>query len=209
MNELDMKRVIDRLAIRRPIFHSEADFQHALAWELQREHPDADVRLELPLSGLKGRGALDIVIRAKSFTASIEVKYVKANLAIDVGGESFSLPPTVARDIFRHDVCKDVTRVEHAIGSNQATLGFVIVLGNDRAIWQDTGFAGIDSDFKIHHDRELTGCLKWGEKAGLGTRKNRDVPLDLRGTYKLNWHTYSDLKVTNGQFKILVIPVNT
>jgi hypothetical protein len=37
---------LDRLAQRRPIFHSEADLQLALAWELQTSYPDAAVRLE-------------------------------------------------------------------------------------------------------------------------------------------------------------------
>lgn len=30
---------LGRLAARRPVFHSEADFQHALAWQLQLDHP--------------------------------------------------------------------------------------------------------------------------------------------------------------------------
>ena len=37
---------MDSLAAKRPIFHSEADFQHALAWEVQLAHPNAGIRLE-------------------------------------------------------------------------------------------------------------------------------------------------------------------
>lgn len=30
----------------RPVFHSEADFQYAFAWELQRTSPSVQIRLE-------------------------------------------------------------------------------------------------------------------------------------------------------------------
>ena len=35
------------LARVRPLFHSEADFQHAFAWQLHSAHPDARIRLEI------------------------------------------------------------------------------------------------------------------------------------------------------------------
>ena len=34
------------LAKYRKIFHSEADFQHALAWQIHKEMPDCKIRLE-------------------------------------------------------------------------------------------------------------------------------------------------------------------
>lgn len=42
----DVEQTMARLAARRPIFHSEADFQHAFAWQVQIDHPDARIRLE-------------------------------------------------------------------------------------------------------------------------------------------------------------------
>ena len=41
-----LDQVLPALARRRPIFHSEADFQLALAWEIQTARPAAGVRLE-------------------------------------------------------------------------------------------------------------------------------------------------------------------
>ena len=38
---------METLKHRRPIFHSEADFQFALAWEIQSAYPRAQVRLEV------------------------------------------------------------------------------------------------------------------------------------------------------------------
>ncbi len=45
---LDIHDVMAQLATARPVFHSEADFQHVLAWAIYRRLPDSAVRLELP-----------------------------------------------------------------------------------------------------------------------------------------------------------------
>jgi len=36
MPSLNLEKALELLAQHRPVFHSDADFQHALAWELQR-----------------------------------------------------------------------------------------------------------------------------------------------------------------------------
>jgi hypothetical protein len=46
VNSVDLPNVLAALAIGRPVFHPEADFQLAFAWELQRAHPSARIRLE-------------------------------------------------------------------------------------------------------------------------------------------------------------------
>ena len=42
----ELESTLAGLSSSRPVFHSEADFQHALAWELHHAHPDVSVRLE-------------------------------------------------------------------------------------------------------------------------------------------------------------------
>jgi hypothetical protein len=42
LNELE--GVMRDVAAARPVFHSEADFQHALAWELQLRYPQAQIQ---------------------------------------------------------------------------------------------------------------------------------------------------------------------
>ena len=46
--QIDIPKIMNELSKLRPIFHSEADFQHALAWEVHRCFPEAAIRLELP-----------------------------------------------------------------------------------------------------------------------------------------------------------------
>ena len=50
--DLSVSAVLTALAKQRPIFHSEADFQHAIAWEMHKHLPRASVRLERPIASL-------------------------------------------------------------------------------------------------------------------------------------------------------------
>lgn len=42
---MSLDAVLERLALLRPVFHSEADFQQALAWEVHSIDPSLRVRL--------------------------------------------------------------------------------------------------------------------------------------------------------------------
>ena len=46
---VEIGEILSALAEQRPVFHSEADFQHAFAWEIHQQLPMASVRLELPV----------------------------------------------------------------------------------------------------------------------------------------------------------------
>jgi hypothetical protein len=204
-----IEKALVQLSERRPVFHSEADFQHALAWEIQRQLPEASVRLEVPVLGLRGRGELDILVRIGERTTAVEVKYFKAALRHSIGKEQFSLPATVARDICRYDACKDVSRLETIVGSSQADEGYLIVLSNDRAHWS-VGMKedSIDRAFKLFEGRQLRGTLAWCEKAGEGTVRNRITPIELFGCYELTWQKFSEIPdVRNGLFRVLVVKI--
>jgi hypothetical protein len=97
------------LAEHRPVFHSEADFQHALAWQLQKADPAARIRLELrPRRGM----CLDVLVSSDGVRAAIELKYLVRRFQGEVDGEQFDLPDQSAHDIGRYDVIKDVVRTE-------------------------------------------------------------------------------------------------
>ncbi len=57
---IKFQELLRQLALQRPLFHSEADFQHALAWELHNRLPEARVRLELPMEQFDRKRYLDI-----------------------------------------------------------------------------------------------------------------------------------------------------
>jgi|GEM_PF-717234 len=208
---VEARTLLSSLSERRPLFHSEADFQHSLAWEIQKSHPEAQVRLEVPLSGIAGRAALDIVVRLGTSVYAFELKYFKGALRTAHDGETFRLPATVARDISRYDACKDVGRLEHAVGSGQACRGFFIALSNDPGFWLSSERQGsIDEAFKIHDGRTLSGELRWTERAGAGTTKGRESAIELCGHYPLQWIEYSQIACSGcGRFRCLVVDVES
>jgi len=57
---IDVDDLLKTLASVRPVFHSEADFQHSFAWELHRRYPTAEVRLERVLASTLGLLHVDV-----------------------------------------------------------------------------------------------------------------------------------------------------
>lgn len=121
------------LAARRPVFHSEADLQHALAWEAHQLDRNLQVRLE---THPEPHVRLDLLLSRPDLgrhTAG-ELKYLTAGWTGEVGGERFTLKNHGAQDVRAYDVVKDIERLERfgtcvAAGSEQ---GGVTVSGSHR-----------------------------------------------------------------------------
>lgn len=186
---MKLETVIDGLARSRPIFHSEADFQHALAWCLHELNRSALVRLETPL--LKtGTERLDLWIKRGPTETAIELKYLTRALDIELNGEHYRLRNQSAHDIRRYDVLKDIARVEAVIEARGASNGYVVVLTNDPNHWQPSESTGTaDQAFRIHEGRVLTGALAWGASAGAGTTRGREQRIRLSGVYRCEGET--------------------
>lgn len=74
MNIENIKTAIKNLSEKRKIFHSESDFQFAFAWELQKELPQAEIRLEYCPAFAKDMH-IDIFVIENGATYPIELKY--------------------------------------------------------------------------------------------------------------------------------------
>ena len=185
----DIRAALAALTIERPVFHSEADFQHSLAWQLHAADPVAHIRLETrPRRGVR----LDLLLTSDGARTAIELKYLVRRFNGVVGGESFDLPSQSAHDISRYDVIKDVVRTESFVAEGVADSGRVIVLTNDPAYWRPGRAAEtIDAQLRLHEGRLLEGRLEWDPRAGSGTTKGREGSLALAGRYECIWHDYS------------------
>jgi hypothetical protein len=194
---LDLDRLLERLAVARPIFHSEADFQHALAWQIQVDNPAARIRLETrPKRGVH----LDVFVHLASERVAIELKYLAARFEGVVAGEVFDLPNQGAQDISRHDVVKDLVRVERLLAEGLADSGWVIALSNDSSYWRPgTKSDPIDAMFRVHEGRSFSGVLHWSSRAGAGTTRGRDQPLTLQSVYTCGWRDYSTVTSAAGR----------
>ena len=190
--DLNLHSVLATLKARRPVFHSEADFQHALAWEIQQQDPSAGVRLEKRITGLGTRVHLNLLIQSASGEVAIELKYKTRAAKITHTGEQYELLNQSAQDIGRHDFIKGIGRLERYVQNHPAAKGYAVPLSNDRTYWSKTRkLDPVDSAFRLHEGRILEGNITWGIKASDGTKRNRTEPLALTGKYPMTWHDYS------------------
>jgi hypothetical protein len=206
---LDMARVLVELSKRRPVFHSEADFQHALAWELQRTDEALDVRLEYRPFPEESK-SLDVLVRGTDSVTAIELKHLTGALDITVGNERFVLKKQGAYDIVSYDCIKDLTRLEQFLDREVADVGYLIVLANDSAHWRKPKRRGAAyDDFRLTDGRAIAGTLGWGSTAGPGTRRGREAALTLRGEYFLQWSDYSTVAPgRGGKFRFVAVEVS-
>ncbi|MEV6236971.1 hypothetical protein [Lentzea sp. NPDC051838] len=196
---IDMIEALSGLAGQRPIFHSEADFQHALAWRLHEMYPSARIRLETrPVRDIR----LDLLVQVDGARVAVELKHLTSGFSGVVDGESFELPSQAAQDISRHDVIKDVVRLERLVAGGHADVGWSVTLTNDAGYWSPgRKLDPIDAAFRLHEGRSLSGTLSWATNAGAGTTRTRDVPLVLAGTYACQWRPYSEVVDSRGRLK--------
>jgi hypothetical protein len=197
------------LAAQRPVFHSEADFQHAFAWEIHRQIPSAIIRLERPITTADSSLHLDFFVETTDQAIAVELKYKTRKLQVEVGGERYRIASHGAQVLGRYDFMKDVCRLESIGNHLPGVEGWAIFLTNDSAYWkQHAEKEMVDERFRIFEGRNLCGSLAWGDHASLGTKKGREKTLEISGSYPLAWKNYSTpTNAAGGQFRYLAIRV--
>jgi len=194
------RRLLAVLATSRPLFHSEADFQHAFARALWQADPDLDVRLEVRQLGPRPE-YLDLLVLGPEVRTAIEFKYFTRRWqgTVNVGDEPYDLKGHAATDLARHGFVRDIERLER-FGTATHQNGLAIMLTNEPALWSRRGRTTTrDAAFRIHEDQVLAGALVWG---------NGDYPandLTLAGTYTCVWQDYSRLPDGSGPMRYLLI----
>lgn len=205
----DMQQTLEALASERKLFHSEADFQHALAMKIAQLYPSAAIRLEVPIEIEGSRIHLDIRVSLEDQIIAIELKYATAKLSLILDHEFFDLRDQSADDNLRYGFCYDIERLEKAIGLKHCTEGFAVILSNYNPFWKhwtpSLSKKVNDEDFRIHEGRRLHGELKWGPKT---KPKYVKKPLKLKGQYELRWNDYSHVEdVKNGLFRYAAVQI--
>ena len=209
---LDLENILQALAAERRIFHSEADFQHALAWKIHELHPDAKIRLEVPSGRFDKRERIDIVANVGGRKYALELKYKKRKLSLIVDDEEFSLRADGAQDISRYDFIKDVVRLERYVSSLAGTTGYAILLTNDELYWKESARGVTSAAFFLHEGRTLNsnGPLTWYERTGSGTKKNREDSLSLLANYQIRWRDYSTIpELQSCKFRYILLTVTS
>lgn len=200
--DIPASRLLTELARHRPVFHSEADFQHAFARALWQADARIDVRLEARQPG-PTREYLDLLAHGPNGRTAIEFKYFTRRWIGTAGNppEDYDLRAHGATDLARRNFIFDIARLER-FGTDTTQNGLAILLTNDSSLWAPPPPRRTpprDADFRIHEGRTLTGTLQWG---------GGDYPAntrDLAGTYHCHWQPYSHLTNPDATFQYLLL----
>ena len=138
----------------------------------------------------------------------IELKYGTRKAAFVIDGEAYDLRDG-APDWFRYDIWRDVARTEGLIERAEADAGYVIALSNDHLLWNEGSAAAISSAFSTHDGNRISGSLAWSPRAGLGSTRGRESPIELGGHYLTRWQHYSNPGAgLGGDFRYLVLDIS-
>lgn len=171
--------------------------------------PNCEIRLEMPYRKEKN-WHLDIWLPTQGI--AIELKYITQQLKWKGISEDFSLSKHSGHPQKRYDFLKDIQRLEQVAKDLECKIGFAILLTNAHGLWDPPKGNGwkttTDAAFRFHEDRKLTGALIWSAQASDGTKKGREEPIRLNGSYHMNWWDYSSLGTRrNQQFRYLAVLV--
>ena len=212
---MDIIKAMESLSCKRGIFHSEADFQFALAWEIKGLYPDCSVRLEVPFR-IRMKGRIDILVRLDDDIYPIEVKYIKKTFRYSDGNDHYDLVNGV-HDLDMYNCMVDIMRMENFAEQLAGFYtGYVIWLTNDSAYWISKykstyyrEFHAPDGSVKTGTMRFLSSNPKTGKPPQILEMKGYQSPISLKDSYLIRWRLYSDLAVPKGLFKYAVIPITS
>lgn len=182
--------VMRTLGAQTKVFHSEADFQHAFAWELHHRFPESSVRLERPLRTNGKTLHLDFLMQLSEKSVAVELKYKTKQFRQEILGERYELANHGAHDIGGYDFIKDIYRLEEICAHVANCEGWAIMLTNDSSYWENpktSAFAAL----RLTEGKILHGAIGWSDNTALGTKRGREKILELIGKYTLNWKDYT------------------
>lgn len=216
MTKEELNETLKSLASRRPVFHSEADFQHELALELVSQR--YQVRLEVPkditVNKETVKAEIDLLISREGIWTAIELKYVKKPSTITHDGETFELKGTWGTNLSRFDCLADSRRVEAIINAGHASVGYSVFLTNVPDAWKiDSGrLNNMAKTFSIHEGRVIKASvpLDWHpNQPSIGSvsakRLSPHAPIVLHKERTLQWEDFSFFASSNQVFRYLLL----
>lgn len=209
-----MKKIIDtalkNLGKRNIIYHSEAELQFKLAWELYRNASISDIYFEYPAknmpSGNRYNDMIDLVIVSKGKEYPIEIKYPKGVYR----DSTYNLKYKPVDECY--EIVRDIDRIEQYVGNNiSSDKGYVIVLSNNTSYWgTPKPHALLSLTMYMTDNTTLNSGIhifKPGSKRFKDTKCNQHI----LNNYNIKWEPYCVKKTTlsnnKNVFKYLLLEV--
>lgn len=212
-NYMNIFNAMKTLSDKRPIFHSEADFQFSLGWELKRLNNDFQIIMERPFqfedkSKKHPKIELDLLIENGLEKYGIELKYVTKELETEIDKVKYKLKDHMATNLRRYDFYKDISRLEYLKINGEIDMGYAIFLTNVNSYYQKQA-SGMAKEFNF-----ADGCkiipkdeYYWiGEKINeksIGSSRNKNIKIEQQ--YDCCWREYPE----NGSygFKYILLEI--
>lgn len=196
-SDLNLIEILNKLSSEaRNLFHSEADFQFRLAWEIKELYRDrVDVILEYPVETLRGRVYIDIMVILDGHKyIPIELKYKTISANFIIGNNSLRLLNQGAQDLGKFDYLNDIERIESYKKKYPMTEGYAVLLTNDLLYTKKTRRNTKNKDFSIGNKEVKNNVLTWREDSSVFINKHRKASINLSGRYTMKWLTYNTFK---------------
>ena len=194
MNDWNIHKLMSGLASEHSIFHSEADFQHALAWHIHTLDPGCRVRLEARFGIIAetriGKNSF-VDLWLPDSRIAVELKFAKDNFETNYEGEKHELRKG-AWDVTAYGFVRDIKRLEKLRNDGEIDTGFAVLLSNEPNIWTPPkrNRPAIFDAFRLHENQPpLAGQRNVAESASAKIKKSHS-PITLRGSYPISWRTY-------------------
>lgn len=205
----DLGIVMDNLSLKRKLFHSEADFQFALSWEIQTQYPDANVRLEYCPKEAPSMH-IDIIVEMNGLRYPIELKYKTLKVDANINEEKYHLKSHGAQDIGKYDCLLDIQRLEECSRIIPGYgCGYAVWMTNDPVYWTKPSRQGTMAEaFNIAENVQKSGTMEWAPHTGKGTMRGRETPISLDGTYSVHWNDYSTISdMRGGKLRYVILSI--
>lgn len=212
-NQLNLENILKSLGKERPIFSSEADFQFALAWQIEKylkrnKVKDYRVRLEYcpGISFKKTLMHIDIIVFIKEGYIPIELKYKTKEGGYTSGIDKYKLKTQGARNISCHAYIKDINRIEYLRDEYKDFKfieGYTIFLTNDEVYLRkpnkNCDYRKLSLHNETNHILRKNKYLKFNN----GVCAKKYPSIRLKDDYKINWNVYSEID-SNTTFYYLI-----
>lgn len=220
MTMIELDNILNELAKHRPIFHSEADFQFALAWEIKKEYGEnVEIRMERPYVLKDKKIEVDITLCfEKEKNIGIELKHITKEYSYPshenqkTSEEVFNLKEHAATNLSRYDFYADISRLEDLNKPKYIDYGYVIFLTNNSSYKKDTSGMAKQFTMSCKHTIEPK-TYNWDyttwQNDNTDTKKEKSVgkrrthSIDIKGKYSCEWKRYGE----NHGFEYLCLKV--
>ena len=189
--------LMTNLSDKRKIFHSEADFQHAFAWQIQEMYENLEIRLESKKFIDGSRKYVDIWLidpeTKKNYFIELKYKKKKFKYILEKTGEIFDLR-TQARDTGAFDFFQDIFRLESFTKDKDLMHGgAAILLTNEHLFWEEEESKDTTSyNFRLDNGRKTELIMEWSDEESAAS-VNKPFKIELQNSYKLEWKKYSEV----------------